>query len=405
MNFYRSDGWVKLVSGQAVSGAQVYILKQPANVVAPITPPRTLPIPFVPNPQVQVYSDAGFTPVSQPIITDGFGHYDFYTLPGLYTVAIFTGGKLQQYYIDQSVGNVGSGLISSLVLQTNGSPNFNQGVLNLQQGANVVLTPDNFGTVTIASTGGGTSVEVAGTPLSSSTLLNLVNSGNVTFTDLGGGQVSASAPPLSGALPTPDKARYALWQVSSNTWLTSLDTITAGSGGGGSVTGNAASASGGESLTINNSVAFNGLVFVWPTRTINFLSTCNVTINSTNSTIYWGLSNIAVGTGLPDPTTGDSILIGISGVGTNAGNWLIVTSIGGVKTTVNSGVAVVQGVRNSLKLIVTGGVATMYVNGTAIATSSTLPTAHALGIVFWNFTNGFSIATTVEYMYVDSSPV
>ncbi len=37
------------------------------------------------------------------------------------------------------------------------------------------------------------SVEVAGTPLSSSTLLNLVNTGNVTFADEGGGSVSATA--------------------------------------------------------------------------------------------------------------------------------------------------------------------------------------------------------------------
>jgi hypothetical protein len=152
LNFYRSDGWVKLVSGQAVPGAQVYVLSQPANVTPPITPPRTLPVPFIPNPQVQVYSDQGFTPLSQPVITDGFGHYDFYTLPGLYTVAIFFGGKLQQFYIDQSIGNVGSNLGTALLLEVNGSPLFNQTVLNLQQGANIILTPDNFGNVTIAAT-------------------------------------------------------------------------------------------------------------------------------------------------------------------------------------------------------------------------------------------------------------
>ncbi len=152
-NFYRSDGWVKLVQGTAVAGAQIYVLKQPANVVAPITPPNTIPIPFVPNPQVQVYSDAGFTPVSQPIITDGFGHYDFYTLPGLYTVAIYFGGRLQQFYIDQSIGNVGSTLGTSLLLEVNGSPLFNQTLLNLQQGGGIILAPDNFGNVIISSNG------------------------------------------------------------------------------------------------------------------------------------------------------------------------------------------------------------------------------------------------------------
>ncbi len=151
LNFYRSDGWVKLVSGVAVPGAQVYVLSQPANVTPPILPPRTLPVPFVPNPQVQVYSDAGFTPVTQPIITDGFGHYDFYVLPGLYTVAIFSGGKLSQFYIDQSIGNVGSGGNGAVLLSTNGSPNFNQGALNLTQGANIVIANDNFGNTTISS--------------------------------------------------------------------------------------------------------------------------------------------------------------------------------------------------------------------------------------------------------------
>jgi hypothetical protein len=151
LNFYRSDGWVKLVSGVAVPGAQVYILNQPANVTPPITPPRTLPVPFTPNPQVQVYSDAGFTPVVQPIITDGFGHYDFYALPGLYTIAIYTGGKLSQFYIDQTVGNIGSSGGTSVLLSTNGSPNFNQTALNLTQGANIVIANDNFGNTTISA--------------------------------------------------------------------------------------------------------------------------------------------------------------------------------------------------------------------------------------------------------------
>lgn len=151
LNFYRIDGWIKTVLGPAVSGAQVYVLKQPANFSPPITPPNTIPIPFVPNPQVQLYSDAGFTPITQPVLSDGLGHYDAYMLPGLYTLAIFYGGKLQQVYIDQSVGNVGSTLGTSLLLEVNGSPLFNQTLLNLQQGANVILTPDNFGNVTIAA--------------------------------------------------------------------------------------------------------------------------------------------------------------------------------------------------------------------------------------------------------------
>jgi hypothetical protein len=99
-----------------------------------------------------IYSDAGLTSITQPVITDGFGHYDFYALPGLYTVVIMYNGKVQQVYVDQSVGSVGSAGGTTLLLEANGSPLFNQAVLNLQQGANVILTPDNFGNVTIAAT-------------------------------------------------------------------------------------------------------------------------------------------------------------------------------------------------------------------------------------------------------------
>ncbi len=170
INFYRSDGWVKTTQGPAVPGAQVYILTQPANVVAPITPPRTTPVPFVPNPQAQIYSDSGNTPIVQPIMTDGFGHYNFYVLPGLYTVAIYYGGKLQNYYVDQSIGNIGSSSGSSVVFETNGSPNFNQLLQNLVQGAGIVISTDNLGNTTIRTSGGVGAVdfEINGSPLSSS---------------------------------------------------------------------------------------------------------------------------------------------------------------------------------------------------------------------------------------------
>lgn len=149
-NYYRSDGWVKNVQGQAISGAQVYVLTQPANVVAPITPPRTTPVPFVPNPQATIFSDQGNTPLAQPIITDGFGHYDFYTTSGLYTVAVYFGGVLQNYYVDQSIGNTGSAGGANLLLETNGSPNFRQDLQNLEQGANITIVTDNLGNTVIS---------------------------------------------------------------------------------------------------------------------------------------------------------------------------------------------------------------------------------------------------------------
>jgi hypothetical protein len=85
----------------------------------------------------------------QPILSDGFGHYSFYALPGVYTVVVMFGGKVQQFYIDQSLGNAGSSSASSLLLSTNGTPNFNQAALNFVQGSGITLATDNLGNMTI----------------------------------------------------------------------------------------------------------------------------------------------------------------------------------------------------------------------------------------------------------------
>src|ERR1035437_8528277 len=138
-NLYRRDGWVKGTLGPAIPGAQIWVCSQPANT-------DFLP----PVPLVSVFSDpAGLVPVTQPIITDGFGHYDYYVAPGLYTEIVAFGGKVQQVYPDQSIGNVGTAGTSSLLLSTNGTPNFNQALQNLVQGAGVTIVTDNFGNTTI----------------------------------------------------------------------------------------------------------------------------------------------------------------------------------------------------------------------------------------------------------------
>lgn len=91
--FFRIDGWVKTTQGVAVPGAKVYVLAQPAN------------LPYPPSPLISTYSDsAGLFPLLQPIITDGFGHYNFYAAPGQYTIAVYIGTALQQVYTDQLVG-------------------------------------------------------------------------------------------------------------------------------------------------------------------------------------------------------------------------------------------------------------------------------------------------------------
>ena len=90
---FRSDGWVKTVLGQAVVGAQVYVCTQPANLVNP------------PTPLASIFADPlGNAPITQPVPTDGFGHYDFYVAYGTYTVVIVNTGQIQVSYPDQTIG-------------------------------------------------------------------------------------------------------------------------------------------------------------------------------------------------------------------------------------------------------------------------------------------------------------
>jgi hypothetical protein len=85
-SFYRRDDWVQDAMGNAISGAWVYVTGQPTNV-ATLTSAGFTP----PTPQVQLYSDPfGINPITQPVITDGFGHEYFYTLPGTYTVTFYS---------------------------------------------------------------------------------------------------------------------------------------------------------------------------------------------------------------------------------------------------------------------------------------------------------------------------
>ena len=142
-NFYRSDGWVKSPLGPAIPGAQIYVCSQPANVA-------TAP----PSPLVAVYSDSGgLVPITQPIITDGYGHYDFYTLPGTYTVVVAFGGVIQDVLPDQSIGNVGSGG-GPISLLANGVQLSSQYTLNLTGSGATTVTDEGSGTVQIASTNG-----------------------------------------------------------------------------------------------------------------------------------------------------------------------------------------------------------------------------------------------------------
>ena len=142
-NYFRMDGWVKAATGAAIPGAQIYVCTQPANAVA-------LP----PSPLANIFSDVnGLVPITQPILTDGFGHYDFYAQAAAYTIVVGFAGQVQQVYPDQSLGaasgSSGGGGGTALALQVNGTPNGNQLLLNLAGAQSTTVADNGVGTVTI----------------------------------------------------------------------------------------------------------------------------------------------------------------------------------------------------------------------------------------------------------------
>ena len=194
-NLYRTDGWVKSTLGPAIPGAQIWLCSQPANIAS-----------APPSPLAPVFSDpGGLFPITFPVLTDGFGHYDFYTLPGLYTLVVAYGGQIQQVYPDQSIGGVGTGSASgtALILQTNGMSNGNQLSLNLQGAGSVSVADNGSGTTTITGTVfTGPSFQTNGVPNTLQSVLNLKVGANITLTPDALGGVSIAATAQAGSYPS-----------------------------------------------------------------------------------------------------------------------------------------------------------------------------------------------------------
>jgi len=94
--YYRYDGWARTTLGPAISGAQIYVCSQPTTDIVDIPP----------APLASIYSDnAGAHPITQPVVTDGFGHFYFYALQGFYTVVIVNAGQIQLVLPDQALGH------------------------------------------------------------------------------------------------------------------------------------------------------------------------------------------------------------------------------------------------------------------------------------------------------------
>lgn len=76
----RDDRWIQDALGRNLAGAQCYWCSQPATTN--VNPP---------SPLMTVYADlAGTMPITQPVLSDGFGHADVYLTEGvLFTFVVW----------------------------------------------------------------------------------------------------------------------------------------------------------------------------------------------------------------------------------------------------------------------------------------------------------------------------
>lgn len=114
MAIARDDRWLADALGRALPGAQVYWCLQPASTGS--NPP---------SPLATIYTSiSGSTPITQPVLTDGFGHADAYMDDSvLYTVVYWHPlfGSNPVVLTDQRIGG-GSGGSSQTVTPFAGIP-------------------------------------------------------------------------------------------------------------------------------------------------------------------------------------------------------------------------------------------------------------------------------------------
>jgi hypothetical protein len=140
-----------------------------------------------------------------------------------------------------------------------------------------------------------------------------------------------------------------------------------------------------------------------------FKSTAVAYASAQDTFRFWGFTNQSSvqGSGPVSPLTDDSVTVSIIETPSGLGNWLLSTSIGGVAYVVDSGVPVVSGQRYTTGFKVTGGVATLYIDGTPVATNSNIPTANALFMFICQqrISGLVSVVTDIEYLYGENAAV
>ena len=360
-NYFRTDGWVKSSLGPAIPGTQIYVCTQPANVAS-----------VPPSPLAMIFSDPnGLVPITQPIITDGFGHYDFYTTPGVYTLVVGLGGIVQQVYPDQSVGGFGSG--GSLVLQVNSAP------------------------------------------LSSQLTANFTGAGSVSVADAGSGNIviTGAVPPPFPTLPTYISTRWSLWTPANTSatisWDVTNDFVGAQDQGATSSFAAPTSASN-YALVLTGKRSYYGVPFVYGGRNFTFNTTALGGGNPTSLLASYFIMGVTDETGLQAlPNLNSALLTGnfavfYKTVGSLV--WSCVVGNGASITGFTTSVSV--SARHELEIDYTPTAAIFKIDGVVVATlTTTLPTTGSMFMLEAStYYGGDNLAVlTSEYMFCQNTAI
>ena len=270
----------------------------------------------------------------------------------------------------------------------------------------------------------GIGVEVEGSPLSSSTVLDLVNTGNVTFTDNGGGRVSASAsiPLAPASLPSPDVSVFHFFQVCPSSivppFMNSIPVQSIGYSANNAATLISPSASNGWGCRFNatnNSLSYlQEPSFPWalPAHGLKFKTTAQVTVTSGYGMWFIGIVNAwggAVGDILASGTDCIGFIINVTVAG--PGNFFLIADVNGSPTTVDTLIPVGNGVRHTLEFTLFGGVLTPIIDGVVLGTKTITTGIPTSTQQMWFCNNANVLVTgntmvstfTTEYMYLEDT--
>jgi hypothetical protein len=176
------EGWVRSSIGPSVPGSQIFICLQPANAPTPLT--QKVP---TPSPLANIFSDVnGLVPITQPMITDGFGYYSCYVPSGSYTILVYLNGILQKLYADEVPMG---GAIS---------------------GSGIVTTINGLSGDVILAGAGGISVAAAGNTLT----LSNSRTASINYTIDGGGSVPSTG--AKGQLNIPVSCTITGWVITAD---------------------------------------------------------------------------------------------------------------------------------------------------------------------------------------------